>query len=416
MILFEGESIKYESTSNSTAKTLLNKRSNVKYITRLVDSSGKILVSSESGKRVDSLKLCYLIFELRTTKYIVRVKGFLSILFVLTLLVSHGQNNAPLCFEYVSYDAGTLYSNDKSFVQFPFSNCTSDTLIIEYLVYRGERGMNVFNVPYGARMDTIVPFEKDTLKFYKKTSSSMKHGYNEDIFGIRFIGSSTVQELKIYSNIVKNNGRLGANPVQVPTVTRGEKVIFTPRIKNYGTDPVTIRIAQHHWKTLKRIDNIESPVTIQPGQELVLTYELQTKELLRTYSGVLYFETNEEGRYPRLNIEYYGELISENHPSIKFDSLLLHKYVDQYGDGNFEFWFENDGDAPLLIEYAKTSCGCMVASHTRDPIAPGERNVIKVKYDTKRIGPINKSITVKTNVGEMRVMLRVKGMVYRKEE
>lgn len=58
----------------------------------------------------------------------------------------------------------------------------------------------------------------------------------------------------------------------------------------------------------------------------------------------------------------------------------------------------------------------MVASYSREPVLPGERNVIKVRYDTKRIGPINKSITVYTNVGEMPVILRVKGMVNRTDE
>lgn len=345
------------------------------------------------------------------------MKGLFTAGLITALLASvHAQNNAPLCFDYVSFDAGSLYKNDKAFVMFPFTNCTQDTLVIEYLIFKGERGKNTFNLPYSSRMDTIVPMERDTLRFYKRTSQPMETGYKEDIFGIRFINSNQIQELKIYSNIKVNEGRLGVSPVQVPTVRRGEKVVFNPKIKNYGNDPVTIKIAPSYSKYLQCLDKTESPAVIAPGKELILTYELETRELLKHYKGSLSFETNEEGRYPRLNVEYYGELIFEDHPSIKFDSLLLHKHVEQSGDGNFEFWFENDGEAPLIIKSAKTSCGCMVASYSREPVAPGERNVIKVRYDTKRLGPINKSITVLTNIGEMPVILRVKGMVYKKKE
>jgi hypothetical protein len=59
----------------------------------------------------------------------------------------------------------------------------------------------------------------------------------------------------------------------------------------------------------------------------------------------------------------------------------------------------------------KGSCGCIVPSWSKEPLSPGERDVIKVKYDTNRIGPINKSVTVHTNASETPIVLRVKGMV-----
>ena len=64
---------------------------------------------------------------------------------------------------------------------------------------------------------------------------------------------------------------------------------------------------------------------------------------------------------------------------------------EQHGDGAYEFKFTNTGDAPLIISNSKGSCGCTVPVWPKEPIIPGESNVIKVKYDTKRIGAFNKS-------------------------
>lgn len=306
--------------------------------------------------------------------------------------------------------------NERAYVDFPFVNCSQDTVVIAMVLFRGDRGSHVYNRPAYRDGDTIPPGVRDTIRFWKRTSGDFEPGFKEDKFVVSYRGLKFEEPLNISTEIAVNNGRLSVNPIELPTVKRGEDLYFDVPIKNYGTDPVILRGGRSWNSMIERIDTVTLPRAIQPEEILTLRYILQTKELLRRYTGALVFETDEQGHYPKLRVDYYGELYSDGHPSIKFDSLVLTKYVDQYGDGNFEFWCENDGEAPLLIEYAKTSCGCLVASHTRDPIPPGERSVIKVKYDTKRIGPINKSITVKTNVGKMPVVLRVKGIVYRKDK
>ena len=85
------------------------------------------------------------------------------------------------------------------------------------------------------------------------------------------------------------------------------------------------------------------------------------------------------------------------------------------GNGNFDYRFTNTGKMPLIISTVKTSCGCLVASRPKEPILPGESGIIRAKYDTKRIGPVNKSITVTSNASQPRIVLRVKGMVNRLE-
>jgi hypothetical protein len=80
-------------------------------------------------------------------------------------------------------------------------------------------------------------------------------------------------------------------------------------------------------------------------------------------------------------------------------------------DGIRVFEFTNTGDAPLIISNVKSSCGCTVPEKPKDPIAPGANGEIKVKYDTKRVGPIRKTVTVYSNASEPIKALKIKGVV-----
>ena len=62
--------------------------------------------------------------------------------------------------------------------------------------------------------------------------------------------------------------------------------------------------------------------------------------------------------------------------------------------------------------YTKGSCGCTVPTWPKEPIAPGAKASIEVKYDTKRVGPISKSVTITTNsVDNSTALLKIKGTV-----
>ena len=86
--------------------------------------------------------------------------------------------------------------------------------------------------------------------------------------------------------------------------------------------------------------------------------------------------------------------------------------IKQNANGECEFTFKNTGTEPLLISNARGSCGCTVPTWPREPIAPGATATIKVKYDTKRIGAINKSVTIQSNaVNAPTKIIRIKGEV-----
>lgn len=79
-----------------------------------------------------------------------------------------------------------------------------------------------------------------------------------------------------------------------------------------------------------------------------------------------------------------------------------------------EFVFSNTGKEPIIVQNAKGSCGCTVPSYSKDPVAPGKTGAIKVSYDSKRVGPINKTVTVTSNVGT--TVLHIKGNIEKTPE
>ena len=97
---------------------------------------------------------------------------------------------------------------------------------------------------------------------------------------------------------------------------------------------------------------------------------------------------------------------------IKMDKLT-HDYgtVQQGGNGMCEFKFTNNGKEPLVITNCQGSCGCTVPECPTAPILPGKSGVIKVKYDTNRVGPIYKTVTVNSNAKSGNVVLTIKGTV-----
>jgi hypothetical protein len=86
--------------------------------------------------------------------------------------------------------------------------------------------------------------------------------------------------------------------------------------------------------------------------------------------------------------------------------------IEKGADGIRTFEFTNTGDAPLIISKVKSSCGCTVPEKPEAPIMPGETGKIKVKYDTNRVMPIRKTITVTSNAANSpTVALKIKGLV-----
>ncbi|HMN05187.1 MAG TPA: DUF1573 domain-containing protein [Flavobacteriales bacterium] len=100
-------------------------------------------------------------------------------------------------------------------------------------------------------------------------------------------------------------------------------------------------------------------------------------------------------------------------PMISIDKEV-HDYgtIDQGANGTCEFKVTNTGDQPLIISNCQGSCGCTVPKCDTAPVVPGGSTIITVKYDTNRIGPINKTVTITSNaVNAPSKVVRISGEV-----
>ncbi|MCF6241346.1 MAG: DUF1573 domain-containing protein [Bacteroidales bacterium] len=93
------------------------------------------------------------------------------------------------------------------------------------------------------------------------------------------------------------------------------------------------------------------------------------------------------------------------------DTLHIFGKIWYQGNAEYEFVFKNTGKTPLIISDVKSSCGCTVPEWSKKPVLPKEKGIIKVKYDTKRIGEFYKIITVYSNAKNSPVKLYVQGNV-----
>ena len=100
-------------------------------------------------------------------------------------------------------------------------------------------------------------------------------------------------------------------------------------------------------------------------------------------------------------------------PAIKFTSQVVdYGEIERGSDGIRVFEFVNSGNQPLVISKVYSSCGCTIPKKPEAPIAPGEKGEIQVKYDTNRVGPIRKTITVNSNAESTPIVsLKIKGTV-----
>ncbi len=76
------------------------------------------------------------------------------------------------------------------------------------------------------------------------------------------------------------------------------------------------------------------------------------------------------------------------------------------------FKFKNIGEAPLIIQSARGSCGCTVPNPPKEPIGVGEIGEMLVKFNSKgKPNMQNKTVTVTANTWPKTTTLRIKAMV-----
>jgi len=105
-------------------------------------------------------------------------------------------------------------------------------------------------------------------------------------------------------------------------------------------------------------------------------------------------------------------------PKVEGAGMVFETETIDYGtiphnaEPNREFVFTNNGTKPLIITNTQGSCGCTVPTTPKEPIAPGAKGKIGVRYATDRVGPFTKTVTVTSNAeGQATKTLTIKGTV-----
>ncbi|MBK8079498.1 MAG: DUF1573 domain-containing protein [Saprospiraceae bacterium] len=116
-------------------------------------------------------------------------------------------------------------------------------------------------------------------------------------------------------------------------------------------------------------------------------------------------------------VQQVEEVVERTNAKLSFETTIVdYGTIAQKSEPLITVKFTNTGTEPLIIKSAHGSCGCTVPVWPKDPILPGQSNVIEVRYDTNRVGKINKSITITTNEGPDKHILQVVGEVLKAEE
>ena len=136
------------------------------------------------------------------------------------------------------------------------------------------------------------------------------------------------------------------------------------------------------------------------------------KKMLIILSAIAFFgvnTVNAQAVAAKAKVENKKSKKSKAVTAVKVDGagMVFEKETIDYGtiqqnaEGKREFVLTNNGTEPLIITNAAGSCGCTVPTTPKDPIAPGAKAVIGVKYDTNRPGPFTKNVTVSSNAKGM---------------
>ncbi|WP_072879109.1 DUF1573 domain-containing protein [Salegentibacter echinorum] len=111
-----------------------------------------------------------------------------------------------------------------------------------------------------------------------------------------------------------------------------------------------------------------------------------------------------------------GTAMAQETAKIEFKTETIdYGKIEKGSDGVRIFEFTNTGNAPLIISDVTSSCGCTIPKKPEEPIQPGESGEIMVKYNTKLVGPIRRTVSVYSNAEEATKALKIKGRVVEKE-
>lgn len=100
-------------------------------------------------------------------------------------------------------------------------------------------------------------------------------------------------------------------------------------------------------------------------------------------------------------------------PVIEFDNKTFDFGMVKEGEKvTHTYQVRNTGEAPLIIENARASCGCTTPEWTKEPIPVGGTGFVKAGFDSKgKSGMQNKTITITANTWPKATVLKFSAQV-----
>lgn len=113
------------------------------------------------------------------------------------------------------------------------------------------------------------------------------------------------------------------------------------------------------------------------------------------------------------NVQNVETLSGGPAPSFKFDQESFDFGTISEGEVvTHKFKFTNNGEAPLVIQNASSSCGCTVPDYSKEPIPVGGSGEITVRFDSQgKPGIQNKTVSITANTVPAITKLTIKSMV-----
>ncbi len=116
----------------------------------------------------------------------------------------------------------------------------------------------------------------------------------------------------------------------------------------------------------------------------------------------------------RQQAETSKTVVSEKMPRITFAETGIYDFgaLTEGDTVEHTFAFTNTGQFPLIINNITASCGCTTPEWPREPVAPGAKSSIRVRFNSRgKMGQQSKSITVFANTDPSMTDLQFKALV-----
>lgn len=149
-------------------------------------------------------------------------------------------------------------------------------------------------------------------------------------------------------------------------------------------------------------------------QMQILNYRMRFLSLIKysfLFIFILIFECcHSDGNTNKKKVEVFN-----------VSKLSFQKRIHTFGDIKageidvYSFSFKNVGKSNVIIEGAKSSCGCITINYPKHPILPGKTEYIEVEYNSAGdVGKIYKEIILNTSCNQkikLAIMANVKNEI-----